>query len=283
MQPKVELNKVRDVDEIISDSFLFFKQNWKPLIRSYFAICGLFLVAGLASSLLNQIIPDPDTDLTGGVFTRYYLLGAIFSFIGQVLIQILTLSYIVIYKEKGNQPAELNEVWGYVKFYFFKIFSSSVLCAIMVGIGFVLCIIPGIYLFPICSFMIAIMVLENTTFGYAFDRAFVLIRNNWWRVFGSLLLLAIVISIISMAVVIPALAIAGLYSMISSVNFLTIYKIPLTIATHLIQVVYVIPAIGLALCYYSTNEQKEGTSLLARIEAFGNRDGAENGLTSEEY
>ena len=283
MQPKVELNRVRDVEEIINDSFLFFKQNWKPLIKAYFTICGLFLVAGMAASVLNEIIPDPDTDRTGGIFNRYYLLGMIFSFLGQVLVQLLSLSYVIIYKEKGNQPADLNEVWAYVKFYFFRVFFASLICTVIVVIGVVCCIIPGIYFYPVCSFMIAIMVLENTTFGYAFDRAFALIKNNWWQVFGALFFISVIIIIVSMAVIIPAMAIAGIYSLISSVDFHAIYRIPLTIATHLIQVIYVIPVIGVALCFYSSTEQKEDTSLLLRIEAFGNRDAAAKQHSDEDY
>ena len=46
MQMKVELSQIRTLGEIIDDSILFFKQNYKALLKSYFVICGFFWVAG---------------------------------------------------------------------------------------------------------------------------------------------------------------------------------------------------------------------------------------------
>jgi hypothetical protein len=37
-----------------------------------------------------------------------------------------------------------------------------------------------VYLSPILALILPIMVMENTSFGYAFNRSFVLIKENWW-------------------------------------------------------------------------------------------------------
>ena len=43
MIQKVEFRKVRDFGEVISDTFLFMKQNFKPLFKAFFYLCGFFL------------------------------------------------------------------------------------------------------------------------------------------------------------------------------------------------------------------------------------------------
>jgi hypothetical protein len=75
MQEKIELNRVRTFSEIIEDSIQFFKQNWKPLLRSYFAICGFFCVAGLVIGVLNEKATLEHTAKGESVFGLTYFLG----------------------------------------------------------------------------------------------------------------------------------------------------------------------------------------------------------------
>jgi hypothetical protein len=55
MQPKIELAKTRDFGEIINDTFLFMRQNFKPLLKYFFTFCGIFLAAGTVCSTLYQL------------------------------------------------------------------------------------------------------------------------------------------------------------------------------------------------------------------------------------
>jgi len=51
---------------------------------------------------------------------------------------------------------------------------------------------------------------------------------------------------------------------------------------HVALVLYILPVITIALCYFSLNEQKEGTGLMARINQIGENK-ADNNLPAEEY
>src|SRR3954469_20272020 len=46
MKQPIELRRVRDFGQVINDSFTFLKENFKPLFKSLFIICGFFLVLG---------------------------------------------------------------------------------------------------------------------------------------------------------------------------------------------------------------------------------------------
>jgi hypothetical protein len=55
MEPNIELAKPRDFGEIISDTFLFIRQNFKGLLKSFFIFCGFFMVAGAVSMSIMQV------------------------------------------------------------------------------------------------------------------------------------------------------------------------------------------------------------------------------------
>src|SRR3978361_898585 len=125
MREKIELNQSREFGDIISDTFVIIKQNFKPLLKSYFAICGLFLVANI---LVSAFVNTNRTDAS--VFTLPGAVELIFSIISHTALALVTLSYLAIYKEKGNEAPEVLEVWGYFKYYFFRVFFTHILLSI---------------------------------------------------------------------------------------------------------------------------------------------------------
>src|SRR4028119_116243 len=44
-EQQVEFRKVREFGDNINDTFLFIRQNFAPLLKSFFAICALFILA----------------------------------------------------------------------------------------------------------------------------------------------------------------------------------------------------------------------------------------------
>lgn len=148
----------------------------------------------------------------------------------------------------------------------------------------VLFVIPAIYLFPVFSLMLPILVFEDVTIGYAFDRCFNLIKGKWAQVFGTIMVLTIIIVAAAIAIMIPVLSITGLISMLSNIPFANAIRLPVLIFIHLVQFVYLIPIIAIALSYFNLLEQKEGTSLMERIENFGSYHTPDvSHLSSEEY
>lgn len=296
MEPKIELAKLRDFGEIISDTFQFIRQNFKELLKNFFIFCGFFLIALSAVSFLQQYkimhvfneasAGGPQTfGSTMSDFWVSYVATMIFSVLTMCAISVTVLSYMALYKQKGNVAPTTDEVWGYFKYYFLRILGGTLVIGLLIGAGFALCLIPGIYLFPILGLIFPIMVMENTRFGYAFNRSFQLIKENWWVTAGAVLVIWIIVYIMIIVITIPA----------SAVNMASIWlrpqKIPqLSTGTILFsvilqtfaQVLLIIPTIGISLCYFNLAEHKEGTSLLDRINKFGTP-GEQTNLPTEEY
>lgn len=114
------------------------------------------------------------------------------------------------------------------------------------------------------------MVLERKGILDAFSRSSYLIKNNWWKTFG-LILVAFLITSCSMGVLgIPSVLLSlGAVFLQDSPKLTLAGSIISAILTGFSQIFYVLPAIVSTLWYFSLNEEKDGSGLLERIETFG--------------
>ena len=292
MNQPIELRRLRDFGQIINDSFTFFKENFKPLFTALLVICGFFIVASTISTVFTYMN-------MGNVFASrmnaeniqrdpvgYFVstgVTALILIVTQSFIHLVTLCYISVYLQKQNVTPTLAEVWDYFKFYFFRAIGSSILLFIILIIGFMLCIIPGFYLSPILYLVVPIIIIENSSFSYAFNRSFVLIKNNWWLVFGVIFIMSLVVGVASSIASIP-LTIFSLGGKFFSTKSIALpLTIIFSILRNLLLLAYALPSIAICMCYFSLSEQTDGLGLLGRIEQLGKTNDDTSNLPTEEY
>ncbi|TCD12800.1 hypothetical protein EZ449_01780 [Pedobacter frigidisoli] len=282
MAATIEFKKRRDFGQVINDTFTFMRQNFKPLIKTYFTFCGLFVLASMSTMLMQQykmvnIINTigngkNSTGLGfGAMYGIEYFLSILFSMATYASMSVAILSYIALYVQKGNQVPTSDEVWGYFKYYFFRVFGSSLLLMLMVFVAFLFCLVPGFWLFPFVAMMFPIMVIENGSLSYSFGRSFKIIKDNFWITFGTLIIVWIIVYACMSLVVLPT-TIFSMIGMFTSKNphmSLTLTMIT-TVLQSICQVFTIIPIITISLAYFSLVEQKESTGLMERISHFGN-------------
>jgi hypothetical protein len=293
-QPKIELAKTRDLGEIISDSFTFIRQNFKPLFKTVFTFCGLLILASAATFTLQQLkVLDLQKHIFENRFETFstmsdrfgieYALSMLFMLLSYTLMSTTVLSYMAIYKQKGNIAPTTEEVWGYVKYYFFRILLGNVLLTPLLLIATALCFAPGIYVYPIFGLIYPIMVIENASFGYAFNRSFKLINNNWWSTFGALIIMVLIMYVAWMIFSIPNTIITVLSALTHGrVSSSPVFTVIGSVLQQLGQVLYVLPIVTLVMCYFNLTEIKEGSGLIDRINQFGSNS-TDNQLPAEEY
>lgn len=283
MQDKIALNRVRAFGEVIEDSIQFFKQNAKPLLRSYFFICGFFWVTSLIISLFNQVQTVQRVAQGGSVFSFTYFLAMGFEILSFLMITLTVTCYMVLYKEKENEAPAVEEVWAYVKYYFFRIFGSYIALGALIAAGTLCCIIPGIYFAVVLSLTIPIMVMENATLGYAFSRSFKLIKNRWWYTLGVIIVTEIIITAAMFSIAIPAGLIVWGVTFLTNANAFNVYNYAVVVITHLLQFVYILPLIAVVLAYFSFTEENDYGTLLQRIAMLGKNNTETTEQTTEEY
>jgi hypothetical protein len=297
-QRKIELAKPRDFGEIINDTFMFVRQNFKPLMKYFFIFCGFFVLATMAISVLTELKMltaldnfDSTSFNEGDVASRFsylnlgFFVNLFFLFLEYSAIYVTVLCYMTLYKIKQNVAPTTEEMWGYFKFYYLKTTGSFFILFILTLLGTMLCIIPGIYLGVVFALVAPIMIVENSSFGYAFNHCFRLIKDNWWVTFGALVVIGIILYVIRIVVVVPT-AIINMTSMLTPGAPHTTLQVVITILStvleqlaHIFQVLVVIVT---GLCYFNLSESKDGLSLMERINQFGAAP-TDNNITPEEY
>jgi len=264
MKQNIDLNRFREFGDVISDTVIVIRQNFKPLLKSYFIICGLFLVADIMVSTVVNTHKGEST-----LFSGMGMLELLFDLINFTALLLTTLSYLVLYKEKGNQPPEVAEVWGYFKYYFFRVLLTQFLLAIAATIGFFICVLPFVYLSVVFTLVTPIMVMENGSLEYAVKKAFKMINGNWWFTFGAMLIVSVIILLIMLVLMLPPMIIYGGGQWLTGKSLNHTAGILQAVAINVCQVLWIVPIISSALLYYSFTEEKEGNSLLNRIKMFG--------------
>jgi hypothetical protein len=294
MKQDFELRLVRDFSELISDTFNFLKKTWQPLLKAYAIICGFFILAGLAVSYVQQsrvmnymktVQNAPgDYESITSIYGWEYFASLFFSLVTFTSVSLVAFSFIALYQKKDNEAPNVEEVWAYFKFYFFRVLGANLVLGVLLTLAAVFCLAPAIYLFPIFALILPIIIVENASFGYAFSHSFQLIKNNFWTSLGAIFVIGIISYACIMVFVLPVSIIAGIGFFTTGFKLNTMYVMAISILSHLCYVFLLIPNITIALNYFSLTEIKEGTGLMSRINSIGNS-GNDDGLQfpAEQY
>jgi hypothetical protein len=290
MKYNIELRRIRDFGEIINDTFSFLKQNFKPLFLSLFAICGFFVLVGTVATAFAQIaIHDGsgatapyryDSDFNVNISAA---VSSLITVMGQFFIYLSTLCFVAVYLEKKGEKITAQDVWGYFKYYFWRSFGSGFLLVLLAVVGFIFCIIPGIYLMNVFYLVMPIMVMENATFGYSFNKSFKLVKDHWWTLFGLIIVCSIIVSVCSSIATVPLTLVSGLRVFVQFKYISWPIIIFLSMLQNILMLTYTIPTIAVALCYFSLQERKDGTGIMERIESFGSHTDKPDDLPAEQY
>ncbi len=113
--------------------------------------------------------------------------------------------------QDGHLDSSVGQLFRSVTPIVLPLIGLSILLAIGVGIGFILIIVPGLFLLTIWSVAAPSLVIERKGVFAAFGRSRELVRGHGWQVFGVILVvfgLSIVIAIV-VAILASGLGTAG--------------------------------------------------------------------------
>ncbi len=279
-EQKVELRKIRDFSDNLNDTFLFIRQNFKPLVASFLGIAGVFMLATAIfsgmyqsdmGSLFEQIIKGKTVDQPNpmDMINGQYFLVIFLSWLNIVAMQVAIISYMKVYEKKGGQTPAMDEVWNVFKSYFLLILVYSIVTAIVMAIGLVLCILPGIYLLVVLLPFPIIVIMEDQSFGVAFSRCFALIKDNFWISLGIYLLVYIIYSFSSGIISTIIGGAAGVIYYFTTKNITQTVGIATSILSILSFVFYIVYYVAVVLHYFNLSERYDGTGMMRKLENIG--------------
>jgi hypothetical protein len=227
------------------------------------------------------------------------LLLLFFNVLASTAITAVIYEYVVLYVDRPGEGIDVEDVWQQVKADFLRVLltivGQSVIIALvvvlfflpgilfnqigMIEIGTVLFAFPCIYLAVGFSLMVMIRIRERLSFFESLSRSFDLVKGEWWRTAGIILIMLVIMFTVSFVLYIPqsvVMALSSLHSVEGSPAEdagTTAYRLPLILSAMLPQLgaffLYSFPALAIGFQYFSLVEKKEGAGLLERIEEFG--------------
>ena len=163
----------RKAREVLAQDYRFsigdcFSRAWELIKRDFWFLVGASLVAILIAS---------------GGFIPY--LGAVAGLIvGGPMMGGLSALYL---KKIRGQPVAFGDLFLGFGVSFGPLLGAYLVCVLLTGVGFMLCILPGIYLAVSWVFAIPLVIDKRMSFWDAMELSRKIVTKHWWKLFGFVL------------------------------------------------------------------------------------------------
>jgi len=199
MGEPIELHRMGPV-EIASTTFRVYLRTLPTML----GLGVLFLGIGFAVILVMGIA----VGIGGSVFGVDSVFGAVGLALGGGIVGLVIIMYyyaavtltvsVYLTGHKAGLLQVLKRISGTL---IFQLLGTLVLVALAIIGGFILLIIPGIIFAIRFLFASPIVVLERVTYARAMRRSRELVKDHWWRIFLSLLVVTVLIQVASFIIV----------------------------------------------------------------------------------
>jgi hypothetical protein len=204
---------------------------------------------------------DPESLLANmGPFYKNFFLFSFFGIFVQSLLVSTLYSYIEIYVKKGKGNFELSEITPHLFSNGLLALGASIVWFIVFMVGFILCILPGIYFANTFSLVVFIILFERKGISNALSRSWNLVNSQWWNTILLCIVGIIIIWVISFILAIPSM-ILGLGTNVQNITETgTIeqpqsYWILVGINSVISSLFWIIPYLFLAFQYFNLVER----------------------------
>ncbi len=157
-----------------------FSEAWELYRRHARHLLTLAFVVYVVVAVIEAV-------LTGLLGVLGALLALVVSLVGAFLLQAALVKAVDDVRD-GRADLSLTDTLSAARPHLGRVVAASVLAGIAIGVGFVLLIVPGLYLLTIWCLIVPVIVLERAGIGSAFSRSRELVRGNGWNVLGVIIL-----------------------------------------------------------------------------------------------
>ena len=270
---RIEFQQVRNFGEVLTVTFDFVRENFKPLMKGW-----LYIVGPLA--LTNAFISIYSIDMSSSFSQFFSLLSLINLILGVLtyfLTYLVTLGYLHLYLHK-KLPVEFNDLRQFTKQNFWFFTGQYIVLIIITITGFVLLIIPGLYLIIVLSIAPITRIMERRSIFASISRARQLMSGFWWQTFGLTVVLFIILLVFGGLLQAPSIVLTFLWTFNnieggsfsgSPADNYPLLAVVAAIGQALAVCVNIIPMVAYSLQYFNLRERKEAVSLMDKVESLG--------------
>jgi hypothetical protein len=170
---------------IIGEAWRLYKEHWQHFLPIALVI---FLILAVVSLLLALVLGTLGAVLGGliGIIGIFWLQGALVEAVADV--------------RDGRADLSIADTFRRAQPRLPSIIGAGLLAGLAIAIGFVLLIIPGLFLLTIWSMIVPAIVLEGKAAMESFGRSRELVRGNGWSVFGVIVLSILIVIAVAIVV-----------------------------------------------------------------------------------
>ncbi len=274
MEKGIEFKQSRDLGEVFVKTFSFLKQEFRPLGLTILNYAFPFILISAISIILfvdrfKPFFTNPEAIPSSGFLKEilfFNILMILIFLVSNVLLVSSVNNYIALYIEKGRGNFTVADVSRRIGSNFWQILFTVVLTNVMIGIGYMFCILPGIYLAVSMCFVYISITYDKKGFGDALSRSFEISHVQWW---STLLLLIMIYLIILVIALIPYMiflfSLIGTFSLMDSsrdfspeklIEIMRNISYMVAVLSVFGSLLSVVPMVAIALQYASSVEHK---------------------------
>jgi hypothetical protein len=191
----------RGIGDILSAAFQIYTKNAGQLIL---IVAIVVVPLSLISFLLTDVVFNGTTEDVGGieVTTRTFavFLGATLAALAiSIIISAILQAALLRGAAQGTigDPVDINTSYRWGLSRFGSVLLVSILVGLSVAIGFILLIIPGIFLLVMLAVSVPAVVVENKRGTDAMRRSWDLVKGHFWHVLGVIVVAALLTGLVS--------------------------------------------------------------------------------------
>lgn len=293
---KIELRKIRDFGGNLSDTFEFIREHFKPMMSSFVAIAGIFILLMavmngiLESSLFTSLhtferagngrVPLIWMRLYSGYTSLPSLLYFLSIWVGYTAMLVTIVAYMKYADENGGAAPGIDDVWKIFSRYYLKMLLYMVPVILLIAVGTLLCLAPGIFLAVVLVPFGWVVMTEDAGFSTAVKRCFDLTRDNFWISLCIYLVSTLIYSFAAAIIGMLAGFVSGLAGYITTKDLTSTIGIASSVVRIFGFLFYVIFLVSAGLHYYNLVEKLDAVGMTRRIGQIGeSKDGAEDRST----
>src|SRR5262245_41135208 len=160
---------------------------------------NFFLIALVVFGLINllyALVVTAISDGNGGAVALLGLIGVATAVVGTTWLQ-GAFVYAVQDARDGTFDASIGEVFSRVSPFVGRLLVAGILAGLGIAVGFLLLIVPGLYLLTIWAVIAPVIVVEDRRALESFGRSRELVRGHGWTVFGIVVIVGLLSGIAS--------------------------------------------------------------------------------------
>jgi hypothetical protein len=185
------MNEKLNVGETLGEAFRLYREQAGVLLPIAF---WLFLAVGIAEALGREV-------LAVGLFSIVLSLTVTTLYGGIVVGLVRDL-------RDGRRDSSVGDLFRMVTPVLLPLLGAGVLAGLGVFFGFLLLVLPGLYLLTIWAVVAPVIVVERESVTEAFGRSRALVKGNGWPVFWSVVLAFLIVFVAAFGLAAIAIAVA---------------------------------------------------------------------------